>query len=123
MPIFNPSTHDDLIDITITLSQPLGGIASLTTILILQDDVTPGGGLFAEYTSPTEVAADVALTNLDATSQKIADIMFGQSNPPERLVAVPRVRPPAASCRGAVPDRASRTGRLRRSCHRRDGSR
>lgn len=86
MPIFDPSTHDDLIDITITLSSPQAGTATLTTILILQDDVTPGGGRFAEYASPTEVAADVTLGNLDATSQKIADVMFGQANPPEKIL-------------------------------------
>lgn len=86
MPIFDPSTHDDLIDITINLASPQAGTQSLTTVLVLQDDVTPGGGLFSTYSTPAEVAADVVLANLDATSQKIADVMFGQNNPPDEIL-------------------------------------
>lgn len=82
----DPSTHDDLIDINITLSALVSGTATLTTILVLQDDVTPGGGRYASYSNPTEVAADVTAGNLDATSQAIADKMWGQNNPPDTVL-------------------------------------
>lgn len=84
MPSFDPSTHDDLIDIDITLSQPAGGTASFSRILILVDDVTPSGALYAEYASTTEVTADIA--NLNATCQAIAADMFGQINPPDVIL-------------------------------------
>lgn len=82
----DPSTHDDLIEINITLSAQASGTATLTTILVLQDDVTPGGGRYASYSSPAEVAADVTAGNLNATSQAIADKMFGQNNPPDTIL-------------------------------------
>lgn len=82
----DPSTHDDLIDINITLAALPGGTATFTTILVLQDDVTPAGGRVSEYASSAEVAADVVLTNLDTISQAIADKMFGQANPPEKIL-------------------------------------
>lgn len=82
----DPSTHDDLIDINITLAALVSGTATLTTILVLQDDVTPGGGRYASYANPTEVAADVTAGNLDAISQAIADKMFAQANPPASIL-------------------------------------
>ena len=82
----DPSTHDDLIDISITLSALASGTATLTTILVLQDDITPGGGRYAEYANAAEVAADVTAGNLTATSQAIADAMFGQLNAPEKIL-------------------------------------
>jgi hypothetical protein len=84
MPSFNPSTHDDLIDISITLSQVSRGAASFTTVLVLVDNVTPGGGLYAEYASASEVTADIS--NLNTTCEAIAGIMFGQINPPEKIL-------------------------------------
>lgn len=82
----DPSTHDDLISIDITLSALASGTATLTTILVLQDDVTPGGGRYASYASALEVAADVTAGNLTATSQAIADDMFGQANAPASIL-------------------------------------
>lgn len=82
----DPSTHDDLIDISITLSALAAGTATLTTILVLQDNVTPGGGRYASYASSAEVAADVTAGNLTSTSQAIADAMFGQNNPPSTIL-------------------------------------
>lgn len=86
MPAFNPSTHNDRIDINVTLAATNRGRATLTTILVLQDGITPGGDIFAEYANLTEVADDVDATNLDTVSQAIAGIMFGQPNPPEKIV-------------------------------------
>jgi len=82
----DPSTHDDLINISITPAALASGTATLTTILVLQDNVTPGGGRYAEYASSEEVAADVTAGNLTATSQAIADDMFGQLNPPSKIL-------------------------------------
>lgn len=84
MPAFDPSTHDDLIDISITLSQPARGGASFSRVLVLVDNVTPGGGLYAEYASTTEVTADIA--NLNTTCQAIATKMFAQNNPPDAIL-------------------------------------
>jgi len=88
MPIYDPSTHDDLIDISITLAQPVSGGASFTTLAIIVDGTTPGGGRSAEYANPEEVAADVALTNLNAIAQEIADVAFAQNNPPEKIIFI-----------------------------------
>lgn len=84
MPSYKPSSHDDRVAISISLSQPARGAASFTTLLILVDNVTPGGGLYAEYASKAEVTADIA--NLNTTCEHIADIVFGQINPPEKVL-------------------------------------
>ena len=60
--------------------------STLTTVLVLQDDVTPGGGRFAEFSQSAEVAADVLAGNLNATSQAIADKMFGQKKRPKTIL-------------------------------------
>ncbi len=86
MPAFNPSTHNDRIDINVTLAATNRGTATLTTILVLQDGITPGGDIYAEYANPTEVEDDVTATNLDSVSQAIADIMFAQANHPETIL-------------------------------------
>ena len=70
MPVYDPSTHDDLIDISINLATPNRGRATFSTVAIFQADVTPGGGLFLEYGSSLEVAADVTAGNLTALSQR-----------------------------------------------------
>ena len=84
MPTFNPSTHDDLISIPIYLSQPARGAASFSKLLVLVDNVSPGGGIVAEYFSTAEVTADIA--NLNSTCSAIAAIIFGQNNPPESFL-------------------------------------
>lgn len=86
MPAFNPSTHDDLIDITITLGTPAGGTASFSKILVLVADVTPGGGKVLSYANQVEVDADVTATNLNAIAAAITAIMFGQANPPDEIL-------------------------------------
>lgn len=77
----DPSTHDDLIEIDINLASLSQGRATLTNVLVLQDDVTPGGGRVATFTSLEAVQADVLAGNLDATSEEIARVFFAQGKP------------------------------------------
>lgn len=79
MPVFDPSTHDDLISITVTLAALASGRASFTRLAVIVDTATPGGGRFATYTSSAEVAADVVAGNLNAIAQEIADVAFAQT--------------------------------------------
>ena len=79
MPVFDPSTHDDLISLTVTLAALSSGQASFTRLAVIVDTATPGGGRFATYTSSTEVAADVLAGNLNAIAQEIADVAFAQT--------------------------------------------
>lgn len=85
MPAGNPSSHNDLIVINIALSLLSSGQASLTSLLIMQDDVTPDGGIFAEYFNQDEVDLDVVATNLDTISAALATKAFGQLNRIEKI--------------------------------------
>lgn len=76
----SPATHDDRVNIDIVLGGTTPGPASLTDVLVLQHDTTPGGGLYAEYISVAEVEADVTGGNLTTTSTEIARIAFAQGD-------------------------------------------
>ncbi len=76
----SPATHDDRIKIDVILGGITPGPASLTDVLILQHDVTPGGALFAEFTSVAQVEADVTAGNLTTTSTEIARVAFAQGD-------------------------------------------
>lgn len=82
----DPSTHDDLIDIQVNLAALSSGVATLTTILLLADDVTPGGGRVATYTSVADAAADETAGNLDATTVAILTDMFAQDQVPDEIL-------------------------------------
>lgn len=83
MPIYDPSTHNDLVSVTITLAAIGAGSASLTTPLLLVASVTPGGSTIAEYADLAEVVADIA--NLNTIAQSMATAVFGQANVPDKI--------------------------------------
>jgi hypothetical protein len=84
MPAYLPNTHDDLIDIPITLGAVSSGRASLTTILLLVADVEPGGGTIATYASLAEVVEDTA--NLNAIAIAMATAIFAQPRKVESII-------------------------------------
>lgn len=84
MPIYDPSTHDDLIDIDITLASLASGQASFSTILMLCANVTPGNTTHATYNNYAEVVADIG--ELNTTVQEMARIAFAQANPPSSII-------------------------------------
>lgn len=86
MPVYDPSTHDDLIDVNITLAALSSGRASFSTILLVVDAVTPGGGTIATYNNLAEVVADIA--NLNTIAQSMATAIFAQARAPDQIIIV-----------------------------------
>lgn len=84
MPVYEASTHDDLLSISITLGALSSGRASFSTLLLLVASVTPGGGTLASYANLAEVQADIA--NLNTIAVAMATAAFGQANPPESIL-------------------------------------
>jgi hypothetical protein len=84
VPVYEASTHDDLLSISITLGALSSGRASFSTLLLLVATVTPGGGTLASYANLAEVQADVA--NLNTIAVAMATAAFGQANPPESIL-------------------------------------
>jgi len=78
MPVYDPSTHDDLINVTVTQAALSSGRASFTQLALLVNGVSPGGGTIASYTTLAEVVADIA--NLNTIAQSMATAIFGQTN-------------------------------------------
>lgn len=86
MPIYDPSTHDDLVSVTVTLGLLSSGVANFSTILMIVDGVTPGGGTYATYSSVAEVTADIA--NLNTIAQSMATAAFAQARPPASIIII-----------------------------------
>lgn len=85
MPVYDPATHDDLIDVTVTLAALSSGRASFTQLLLLVDGVTPGNGTLASYTTLAEVQADVTAGDLNTIALAMATAIFAQPRAPNKI--------------------------------------
>lgn len=84
----DPSTHDDLVSVDITLGSTNRGRASFSTVLILADKAlgnTLNGARVMSFASTLEAEAAETSGYISATVSSMMADMFGQKNPPETI--------------------------------------
>lgn len=92
MPAFNTGTHDDLIDVNITLGTPTLGRDGFSRVLYIGDDLHgTSGDRVAAYSNLQEVSAALTAGDLDATAVAFATAMFSQNRPPSQILIGKRV--------------------------------
>ncbi len=84
----DPSTHDDLVSVDITLGSTNTGKASFSTVLILADKAlgnTLNGARVAEYANILEVEDAETSGYISSTVADMMTDMFNQTNKPEKI--------------------------------------
>jgi hypothetical protein len=79
------ASHEDNIQITITLDPPPTEGLDFETVLLLREGITLGGDRVRTYTSVNSVEADETAGDVDAFVTEWARVAFSQSPPPKQI--------------------------------------
>lgn len=82
----NPNTHNDTVQVSVTLSTAVTQYAGLQPVMLISSDSTLNSARTVSYANATEVATALGAGYLSATAAAMATLAFNQPHPPTAFI-------------------------------------